>query len=254
METVVPTIAEVSATTAPNFSFKSTLQFVRENFAVVSAAAVVVGIALSTLFLFSYLSVFDWHLIWLIQYIDVISFGLVAVGISGTSVFLLNPYLYMWISLKRIEPSGSRRFYFAVAGSVVVILLVWQIWSAIRNSEGYFHIITGIALAGGVIAFIVAVLSHLRAVVSPTLLQVVSLVFLAVIITFESGRWTADLVLETNWFNENVVLKGQTLNNAKLVIMMSRFTVFLKDDVLHVFPTADITEMQTNNKLLLLPK
>ena len=56
METVAPTIAEVSATTAPNFSFKSTLQFVRENFAVVSAAAVVVGIALSTLFLFSYLT------------------------------------------------------------------------------------------------------------------------------------------------------------------------------------------------------
>jgi hypothetical protein len=46
--------------------------FLRDNFSVVSGLAVG-GVALSITFLFSYLSVFDWHLIVFIQYVDVIT-------------------------------------------------------------------------------------------------------------------------------------------------------------------------------------
>lgn len=61
------------------------------------------------------------------------------------------------------------------------------------------------------------------------------------------------MVLETNWFVENVRIKDQTLNDAKVVIVMSRFTVFLKDNILHVYPTSDIAELQTAHKLQLIP-
>jgi hypothetical protein len=45
------------------------------------------------------------------------------------------------------------------------------------------------------------------------------------------------------------LVKDQTmLSDTKLVIVMSRNTVLLKDKVLYVVPTADITKFQTANK------
>ena len=65
------------------------LQFLKENFALVSAIAALIGIALSTTFLAAYLSVFDWHLLWFVQYTDVITFGLLAIGIiTGSLTFI----------------------------------------------------------------------------------------------------------------------------------------------------------------------
>src|SRR5580700_518542 len=60
--------------------------FLRDNFTVLSGVAVVSGITLAIVFLFSYLSAFSWHLIELIQYADVITFGVISVGIASGSI------------------------------------------------------------------------------------------------------------------------------------------------------------------------
>jgi hypothetical protein len=228
--------------------FKQTLQFLRENFALVSALTFAAGIALSILFLFSYLSVFDWHLLWLVQYPDVLSFGLVAFGVLGGSVLVLSPYLYMFFNAKRL---GGR--WLVGTGVFVALMLAWAIASAVTRHEGYFHIIAAALLVGGVLVLLHVVRSHLRSNIWPAAIRTMSLVILIVSVTFEGGRWLADIVLETNAFVENVQIKNQTLNDAKLVIVMSRFTVFLKDDVIHIYPTADVTELQTDHKLSLIP-
>jgi hypothetical protein len=66
----------------------------KDNFAVISAAAVIVAVALAITFLVSYLLVFDWHLLWFVQYSDVLTFGLLAlglvVGVLGIFINLLN--------------------------------------------------------------------------------------------------------------------------------------------------------------------
>ena len=65
------------------------LQGIKENFVVVSALAFAIGVALATTFLAAYLSVFDWHLMWFVQYTDILTFGLIAVGvISGSLTFI----------------------------------------------------------------------------------------------------------------------------------------------------------------------
>lgn len=50
----------------------------KENFVVLSAAAAVIGITLATTFFGAYLSVFDWRLLWYVQYTDVLTFGIIA--------------------------------------------------------------------------------------------------------------------------------------------------------------------------------
>jgi hypothetical protein len=77
---------EKPAKKTPGLTAPQVLQFIRENFVLVSAGTVLVGVVLSTTFLASYLSVFDWHLIFFVQYTDVITVGPGAgqrLGVSG---------------------------------------------------------------------------------------------------------------------------------------------------------------------------
>lgn len=248
MDATVPEPPSEAPAPVQSVNVTRTLQFLRENFTVVSAVALVTGIALATLFLFSYLSAFDWHLIWLVQYQDVLSFGLIAVAILGSSIAALNSYFYMGLNAKSL---GMR---WVVGMAVVVILLItWSIWSSIINHEGYFHVISAVLLASGVVIFLYGIVRHLQSSRWPGSVQAISLMILAVILTSQGGRLLAEWVLETNQFVENVQIKNQNLKDAKLVIVMSRFSVFLKDNVLHVYPTADITELQTDHKLALVP-
>jgi hypothetical protein len=63
--------------------------FAGQHFALVSAIALLAGFLGATAFLFGYLSVFDWRLIWLIEYADILKVGLVATAvISGIAVFI----------------------------------------------------------------------------------------------------------------------------------------------------------------------
>lgn len=67
------------------------LQSMRGNFVLISAAAVITGVVLASIFLAAYLQVFDWHLILFVQYADITTVGLIAVGIiSGSLLFLVN--------------------------------------------------------------------------------------------------------------------------------------------------------------------
>jgi len=79
----------------PRSVHKNPFAFIQAHFAVVSAAAIVCGIGFSTLFLFSYLSAFNWQLIWYVEYTDVIAFGLVAIGVMAVMVFVFNSFLFM---------------------------------------------------------------------------------------------------------------------------------------------------------------
>jgi hypothetical protein len=71
--------------------------------------------------------------------------------------------------------------------------------------------------------------------------------------TLGFGQWLGYSVLENAQFDQNVQLKDRMLNGTKLVIVMSRFTVLLKDRLLYVVPTADVTEFQTSHTLLTVP-
>ncbi len=61
------------------------LDFLTKNFAVISAATTGVAACMAMVFLFAYLSVFDWNLIWIVEYTDIIKFCLIGVAILSSS-------------------------------------------------------------------------------------------------------------------------------------------------------------------------
>jgi hypothetical protein len=76
------------------------------------------------------------------------------------------------------------------------------------------------------------------------------MLFLLVIGAGALGRWLGESVEETSYFNQDVHFKEQTLKDTKLVIVMSRHSVLLKDRILYVLPTADISRFQTSHELV----
>jgi hypothetical protein len=80
---------QLAAPAKPAVTAAQVIAFIKEYFVLVSAAALLLGVTLSTTFLAAYLSVFEWHLLWFVQYTDIITFGLLAVGvITGSLTFI----------------------------------------------------------------------------------------------------------------------------------------------------------------------
>ena len=57
------------------------MENITKNFVALSAAVTIFSIALAMAFLLSYLSVFDWNLIWIIEYTDLLKFGAIGMVI-----------------------------------------------------------------------------------------------------------------------------------------------------------------------------
>src|ERR1700753_3661436 len=85
---------------ATSVSPKSRLDTVTKHFAVISTALTVTAVLSSTVFLYGYLSVFDWRLIWVIEYSDVLKFGLIVLAFlasfaGGYSVYVEDAYAFI---------------------------------------------------------------------------------------------------------------------------------------------------------------
>jgi hypothetical protein len=118
------------------------LQAAKDNFVIVSATTVAFGVALATIFLASYLSIFDWHLLWFVQYTDIITFGLVALGVLAGSLTLLQALAQTVLSAA--ENGGKvRRTHLIIAGLIFALLFALIMIGTIRRGEEYFHILFG---------------------------------------------------------------------------------------------------------------
>jgi hypothetical protein len=103
------------------------LDFLTKHFAVLSAGLTGLAATLAMIFVFAYLSVFDWNLIWIIEYPDIIKFCLIGIGIaSGSAVvtFWWIEDIYHWTTQK-----ASKFWKYIVAclivGPVANVLIAW---------------------------------------------------------------------------------------------------------------------------------
>jgi hypothetical protein len=165
------------------------LKLLRDNFAVASGIAVVSGVGLATVFLSSYLSVFDWHLIWFIQYTDIITFGLIAVGVLAGSYFLLHVAVQNFLSTGIM--TGQLRWKVLAA-----LVLLWllslgaQIYDQHLKAEPhYFHVVWAWVAALFAIVFVLFVIKYIRSDTWPKLGDIIAVVFIGVTATVFFGQW-----------------------------------------------------------------
>jgi hypothetical protein len=161
------------------------------------------------------------------------------------SVTLLQSFSQIVLSGKT---SQQRRF-----GLIVILVLAGagtalSVWNAVHRGEPYFHIISGTTAFGAAVVLILLIASYVEARITLTLAQYLSVLILLLICAAALGRWLGETVRETADFTQDVYVKDQTLNDVKLIIVMSRHTVLLKENILYTVPTGDITKFQTVDK------
>jgi hypothetical protein len=246
-ETPSEVVEQLKTTPKPKIALQEVLALLRDNFVLVSAAAVLVGIAFATTVLAAYLSVFDWHLIWFVQYPDILTFGLIAVGIiPGSALFLLP--IAQGILLERKTNGSFNRSGLIFSGLVVAAMIAFTTWSAVRKGDGYSHILSALGAVANALFLFVLIAAQVRRRQLPDSVRTVIMCSLFFSCGISLGQWLGESIEETSAFNQDVYLKDQSLNNVKLVIVMSKHTVLLKDKVLYVVPTEDISKFRSTDK------
>jgi hypothetical protein len=139
-----------------------------------------------------------------------------------------------------------------VCGVVAALILAFQIYGEHAGpNPHYFHLGAGWVTIFGVVVLLLVIASHFDAGTWPTIPQSIGILFGAITATVSFGQWIALTVVESPEIAQDVVTKDQTFSCVKVVIVMSRHAVLLKDDSLLVIPTADITQFKGKGSVLL---
>jgi hypothetical protein len=177
--------------------------------------------------------------------------ALIAAGVIGSSLLLLYSISYNALTVRL--PDGKLNWQLIIVCSLVAaLMLAFQIYGEHAGpNPHYFHLGAGWVTIFSVVVLLVVIASHFDAGTWPSLPQSIGILFGAITATGSFGNWVALTVVESPEIAQDVVTKEQTFAGVKVVIVMSRHTVLLKDDSLLVIPTADITQFKGKGSVLL---
>jgi hypothetical protein len=220
------------------------LQFAKEYFVPLSTFAVVLGVLLATVFLYGYLSVFDWHLIWIVQYQDVLGFALMAVGvIAGFGALILtsveNVVLYSGL------PQGQPKWVFiSVSVGAFILAIGLSIHAEYKSPDPHYNHIINASLCFFMLvalAFVIGRAVHFRTWPNPW--GIIWIFFLAIFGAYSFGQWLGYSILEERGTAYDVYMKNETLNGAHIVMATSHHMILYSDKTIYVVPTDEVNKV-----------
>jgi hypothetical protein len=218
----------------------NTLTFLSEHFALISALVFVVATLAAAVFMYAYVSVFDWRLIWLVEYSDVLKVGLVGVGVvSGFAGFV-------WSVASNISADTKRRGVPAIFGGVLwSISLTVALWTEYRSDEPKYMLpilihLCVIAVCIQSYIFVGSFKDITRVNAKHLLVNIFALVATVTLIGSTVGHWNRD----TSGFKRDVSLKEGVLREVGLVMITSHHAVLYGNETVTVVPIADVTKIE----------
>jgi hypothetical protein len=226
-------------------SLQGGFDFISKHFAVLSVAAAVIGAAMAMIFIAAYLRVFDWRIIWIVEYSDVLKIGLIVVALlSGFSFFI-------WSSASQAidfaKQSGRTRIVSVSFGVAILCLsLGIYLYEDYRSPEPHYalHIwvhLAVLAIIGLVTILLSAVRNFQQFDASRAALVVLLVVTNVSIVGTAFGYYTRD----TQGFNHDVFLKNEELRSVGVVMLTSHHVVlYTKDHTVIVVPASDVAKLE----------
>jgi hypothetical protein len=226
-------------------SKRNALETVRENFGPISAFAGLTALLGSTVFLYGYLSVFDWRLIWVIEYSDVLKFGLIIFAVLTGSLYFLQGYATDAYNAVFNEDLKKRLWWAKMATFMFFLSFTTKIWSDETNEVHYYmlHVMMHLSvLLIGVIT--IAAVLRFKSWKITTLHDWANDAILAVFVLSIFGQTFGYYTRDMEGFKHDVVLKGVEMKNVGVVMITSHHTVLYSDkgDVI-VVPSADVNQI-----------
>jgi hypothetical protein len=215
--------------------------------AVISGAVVLFSLLSASIFLFAYVRVFDWRLIWLVDYADVLRIGLVAIAFfSGIAWYVWAVFddAYNWASPRNgaawrrylvralwlgsmaywlyVEYTSGEARYTLVAFVFLSILLVFVIaWRAVKLGES-------------------SRLNVRDAMILAFLLIIAVGLFGTAFGYYSRDAWRS--------IEQRVVLDEVELRGARLIILTSRHAAFFHDGNTIIVPAMAVKRMESRKR------
>jgi len=220
------------------------LQFITQHFLVISAAAVMAAYLCATIFLYAYLSFFDWRLIWIIESGDVLKAGLVALAVISTFITFVHAVAFDADSFSR----GEKR-----TKPIILAVLLGTIASASSTlwlDQGVFagaHFGLLIMLHVSWFALFISAVAIARSIRKPAKYTIADgigdlalVIGTCLVLGFTFGYWVRD----TAGFKYDVTVKGEQLQGLGLVMITTHHSIFFADEKAVVVPTSDVSRIQ----------
>jgi hypothetical protein len=219
------------------------LDLITKNFLVFSSLVLGVASTISMLFLTAYLGVFDWNLVWLIEYSDLTKLFLIGVGLIAsflTSIIYWFQDVHTWLVAR-----APNQFWFFVIMCVLVIpfpLIMLYLDYRSANPLLIYHALR--ALSWFLFALLIVVAfqrsGNWRVVGWKTIgNDFAGLALFVTIVGLTLGHYVKDV----SEYSRTITTKGGKFDGVKVIMFLSHHVAFLSDRKVVVVPTSDVTEI-----------
>src|SRR5437588_2360732 len=164
-------------------------------------------------------------------------------GIMLSAVAFFQTLIRIVLNLFRIEVQ-SRRRWIVVMGVLALMVAGVGVWTSVRQGEGYFHAIFGVLAFGIGVVLVAQIISHAASARTPNGAQIIATVMMWVLAAGAFGQWLGYSVLEVARVTD-VKTKSGELSGVKVVMVLSRHTILLKDKDIYVVRTDEILEFHS---------
>jgi hypothetical protein len=220
---------------------KELFEFASKHFVLFSALSIIAGVVVATIGLYAYLSVFDWHLIWVIEYGDILKFGLVALAAISGSAALIGSMLdivYAWLKTKRKS---------TLIGLVVILTLGFAanlIVDYYSNTPTYLkHVFWYLSALS--LLWVLTILA--KEMENPRSISVRRAVdhFLTLVVVITVWGGTYGVTVRDSWgFKRDVYTLQGSIRDVGLVMITSRYVVLYDGDHSIIIPVGDVTKIE----------
>jgi hypothetical protein len=202
----------------------------------------VTAILSSTVFLYGYLSVFDWHLIWIIEYSDVLKFGLVVFAVVTGFFYFISGYVEDAYHLISAEPE-KRGVWIKTIILGLFVSFMPRILTDETSPEHYYMLHISLHFSAIVLmALTIIAAVQLADLGAMTGRQIYNLCGLWICALYIFGLTFGYYTRDTSGFRHTVSLKGIEMTNVGVVMITSHHTVlYTQDGDVIVAPTADVS-------------
>lgn len=219
------------------------LDFLTRHFLVLSSVVIGVASAISMLFLAAYLAVFDWSLIWLIEYSDLAKLFLIGTALLSSVISTMLNYLYnllMWLQ----HQVKNHKWIVIVGLALTALVGAGSIYYDIKTANGHasYHAFRLASTVLGVF-LIYLLLTEFDQWKQLKWLSIVNDISLLVLALGTFGATFGYYVKDVSKDFAQITTKNETFENAKIVVMLSHHLAFFSERRVIVIPAADLVKI-----------
>jgi hypothetical protein len=222
------------------------------NLGILSALVVVFAVSASTVFLVAYLSLFDWRLIWFIEYSDLLKVGLIVLGAASVSLF---PFTWMVLAASAgyvIDKKSGRSLWVSVMLGFVLLFATAMYVDWNNEQKRALDISVSVSLAWTL--FVIFLLSRSVNTFSNAVISAVPgrFVFALSLVWILIGSFTAlswgttfgFFVRDSDGFKQDVTLKNEELKQVGVIMITSHHVILYSDRKTIVVPSSDVVKIE----------